>query len=52
VHFLELGHKARNYDKNQIMVATSPLKGHVKPAKERAMKMLDEEIKKILSGTK
>ncbi len=52
VHLLELGHKARNYEKNHIMVAPSPLKGNVKPANERAMERLDREIQHILSFTK
>ncbi len=52
VHLLEFGHKARNYDKNHIMVAPSPLKGNVKPANERAMERLDREIQHILSFTK
>ncbi len=52
VHLMEFGHKARNYDENHIMVAPSPLKGHVKPAKQRAMERLDKEIKSILNYTK
>ncbi len=52
VHLLEFGHKARNYEKNHIMVAPSPLKGNVKPANERAMERLDREIQHILSFTK
>ncbi|MCM1023814.1 MAG: HK97 gp10 family phage protein [Prevotella sp.] len=52
VHLLEFGHKARNFEKNHIMVAPSPPHGNVKPANEKAMKELDEEIKHILSFTK
>lgn len=52
VHLLEFGHKARNFERNHIMVAPSPLQGNVKPANEKAMEELDEEIKHILSFTK
>ncbi len=52
VHLLEFGHRARNFERNHIMVAPSPPQGNVKPANEKAMKELDEEIKHILSFTK
>lgn len=52
VHLLELGHKARNFERNHIMVAPSPSQGNVKPANEKAMKELDEEIQHILNFTK
>lgn len=52
VHLLEFGHRARNFERNNIMVAPSPPQGNVKPANEKAMEELDKEIKHILSFTK
>lgn len=49
VHLLELGHKARNYKKNNKMVAPVP---HVNENEDLARGKLDEMIDKILSETK
>lgn len=49
VHLLELGHKARNYKKNNKMVAPVP---HVNENEDLARGKLDEMIDKILSTTK
>lgn len=49
VHLLELGHKARNYEKNNKMVAPVP---HVNENEDLARGKLDEMIDKILSTTK
>lgn len=49
VHLLELGHKARNYEKNGKMVAPVP---HVNGHESEAREMLDEKIDIILSTTK
>lgn len=49
VHLLELGHKARNYEKNNKMVAPVP---HVNDNEDLARSKLDEMINTILSTTK
>lgn len=49
VHLLELGHKARNYKKNNIMVAPVP---HINDNEDEARGRLDEMIDTILSTTK
>lgn len=49
VHLLELGHRARNYKKNNKMVAPVP---HVNDNEDLARGKLDEMIDKILSETK
>lgn len=45
---LELGHKARNYEKSQKIIAPSPKGGHIQPSLDKAMTALDKKITNIL----